>query len=230
MKVNKLVSATIVSFGILTSVQAGEYTGMEDEKPKKVETSQNEEARAGLEIRGNFGGAGGTMDTHVTVTDPYGSIVHTESASSDISSKGYSFLIGYGTEVPIDGKSGFIYVGIEDQTWTGDSGNSNDYNAFLFGAEGGIGNKNVKFVYGGEFGIGSIDTGTTEVGSLSTFTAEPFIGLRITPVDRVSINLRVGVRGYFIEDTVYSYNGYTGTGENHLLTTNAQIGVGYSFY
>ena len=227
MKKIILIAASVLSIGFFTAVQAEEYMGMDsaDSTTESVKTDSS-----GVELRVNFLGTSGSLRQDITVTDSSGNVVYAESFESDFTTTGFSALVGYGKESSDNSKSLFYYLGLGKETMTFDDDSTSDYTAFLFGAEGGIGNKTVKFIYGGEFGIGSIDTKVAELGSLTTFSAEPFIGLRVSPVDRLNINFRVGIRSILIEESTYSELGLTGTGENSAFTTNAQIGVGYSFY
>ena len=231
MKKQNTLKVCLLSVGLLSSLNASEYEGADEYDSKyRYNKSEKLEERGGLELRANYGIASGSQKTNFEVTNSHGSLIHSETITSDLSSAGYSFLVGYGLESPENGRSGFLYLGFEKQKWTNENDSTNDYTSFLLGAESGVGTKHLKFVYGGEFGIGTIDTDSSTVNSLSTYTAEPFIGLRMTFVDSLSINLRVGAKAYFIDDTVYTDSGYTGTGENHLITGNAQVGIGYSFY
>ncbi len=217
----QVILLSITSLCLFTVLQAEEYSATFVKPSLKKSAS-------GVEIRANLLYASGRFTQNFTETDPSGNVVHTSRDSDDLTAKGFSFLIGYGQNYKHKNQSSFVYIGYENQKWN-DKYDS-FYHAAIIGAEGAVGSRTFKLFYGGEFSSGALETGEDGLGYLYTFSAEPFIGLRVIPAAGVSINFRVGVRGTYIED-VESLNGVnTLTSSNSAYTANALIGLGYSFY
>lgn len=200
---------SIVSAGLLTTLPVQVYA-------------------SGLEVRANVLASSGRYVQDIVVSDASGNTLQTDRETSDLTSKGFSLLVGYGREYVRRDHSSFIYVGLESQKWSDEY--ESDLRTFLLGAEGGIGNRSVKLIYGSEFGFGSLKTGSTQTGNLFAFSFEPFIGLRLLSANGLSLNFRVGARAFSIEETTSSDAGNVITNENSAFSANAQIGVGYSFY
>ena len=215
------VLLSIISLGLFSLLQAKEYTSSYEKPALKKSAS-------GVEVRANFLASSGRFVQNFTETDPSGHVVQTYSDTSDLTTKGFSLLIGYGQDYKYRNQSSFLYIGYENQDWSDEF--DSFYHGAIIGAEGAIGSRTLKLFYGGEFASGALDTGKEGLGYLYTFSAEPFIGLRVIPAEGISINFRVGVRGVYIED-VESLNGVnTLTSSNSAYTANALIGLGYSFY
>ena len=181
--------------------------------------------KAGLEIRANAVGGSGRFMQSIHTLDGENNTGNRQNVTSDLTNKGYSLLVGYGRNYYHRGQSSLLYIGYENQKWN-DKYDS-IYHAFLMGIEGALGTPTVKFVYGGEFAFGALDTGIDGLGYLSTFSAEPYIGLRLLTQNAFSLNLRLGARWYAIEDVVTPN---VMRSENSAFIANAQVGVGYSFY
>ena len=179
---------------------------------------------SGLEVRANVLGSSGRFVQDFIETDANGNSKREYSDTSDLTTKGYSLIVGYARDYVRRDQYSFFYIGYENQKWN--DAYDSVYHAGLIGVEGGIGGRTVKLIYGGEFAFGTLDTGIDGLGYLYTFTAEPFIGFRVLPAKGLSINFRVGARGYFIEEVTLE----NVTSENAAFTANAQIGIGYSFY
>ncbi len=218
---NSVMLISVLSLGIFTSLPAEEYVS-------DYTTPSTKRSGSGLELRANFLASSGRFVQEFTESDPSGHTVSTDSDTSDLTSRGLSLLVGYGRDYIHRDQSSFLYIGYENQKWSDDF--ESVYHAFLMGAEGGIGSRLVKFIYGGEFAFGSLDTGVDGMGYLYTFSAEPFVGLRLLSSSGLSLNFRFGVRGMFIEDVITQNAGNSMTSENSAFTANAGIGVGYSFY
>ena len=211
---------SITSLGLFSLLQA-------EESSSSYEKPSLKKSASGVEIRANFLASSGRFVQNFTETDPSGHEIQ-YSDTSDLTTKGFSLLIGYGQDYKYRNQSSFLYIGYENQNW------SDEYDSFyhgaIIGAEGAIGSRTLKLFYGGEFASGALDTGEEGLGYLYTFSAEPFIGLRVLPADGISINFRVGVRGVYIEDVESMKDGNTLTSGNSAYTANALIGLGYSFY
>ena len=222
-----VVLLSLFSFALLSTLQAEESDGMYEHDHK----SSLKRSKSGLELRANLVASSGRFIQDFTETDPSGNTVQTDSSTSDLTSKGFSLIAGYGRDYGRRDQSSFFYIGYEHQKWNDEY--DSVYHAFLFGAEGGLGSRSVKFIYGGEFSFGSLDTGIAGIdglGYLYTFSAEPYIGLRLLATNGLSFNFRVGARGVFIEEVITPNDVNTVTTENGAFTANAQVGIGYSFY
>lgn len=223
MKNDKKIAilSLILGLGLFSTLQAEEYV------PEYEKTSLKRSG-SGLELRVNLLASSGRFIQDFTETDPSGNTVRTYSDTSDLTSRGFSLIVGYGRDYIRRDQSSFLYIGYENQKWSDEYDST--YHAFLLGAEGGLGSRSLKFIYGGEFAFGSLDTGVDGLGYLYTFSAEPYVGLRLLSDGGLSLNFRVGARGYFIEEVISANAGNVVTSENAAFTANAQIGVGYSFY
>ena len=195
-----------------TLVQAEEY----QLTPMKQSTS-------GVELRLNGLYSSGRFVQNITKDDS-----STIEKTSDLTTKGFSVLVGYAREYRKRDQSSFFYVGYESQKWN-DAYDSR-YHAFIAGVEGGVGNAMVKFIYGGEFAFGALDTGKDGLGYLSTFTAEPYIGLRLLSSSGFSLNFRGGVRAYAIEGAKWEITGGSVSSSNSAYSGNIQVGLGYQFH
>ena len=211
----------ILYLGLFSTIQA-------DESVPEYEKSSLKRSGSGLEIRANLLGSSGRFVQDFTETDPSGNTVKSYSDTSDLTSKGFSLLVGYGQDYQHRNQSSFLYVGYENQKWSDEYDSL--YHAAILGAEGAIGSRSLKLFYGGEFAFGSLDTGVDGLGYLYTFSAEPFIGLRLLQAEGLSINFRIGARGVFVEEVISANGVNTVTSENSAFTANAQVGLGYSFY
>lgn len=183
---------------------------------------------SGVEVRANLVGSSGRFVQNFTVTEPDGNVLQTYTDRSDLTSKGGSLQIGYARDYVRRDQYSFIYIGYESQKWNDDY--DSIFHAFLVGVEGGVGSQTFKFIYGGEFGFGALDTGSDGVGYLNTFSAEPYIGLKLLLSEDFSLNLRIGVRSSYIEEVVDESGLNTYTSQNSAYTANGQIGLGYHFY
>lgn len=223
MKVNKdpAMFLSILSVGFITTPWAEVYAS-------EYELTSAQRSGSGLEVRANVMASSGRYVQDIVVSDAGGNTLQTDRETSDLTSNGFSLLVGYGREYVRRDKSSFMYIGFDSQKWSDEYDST--LRALLVGAEGGIGSRSVKFIYGSEFGFGSLKTGATETGDLFAFSFEPFIGFRMLFLDGLSVNLRVGARAFSIEETTDSNAGNVVTNENSAFTANAQIGVGYSFY
>jgi len=180
---------------------------------------------SGVELRVNAVGGSGRFMQSIHMLDTEGNTLSTHNVTSDLTNKGYSLLVGYGRNYRHRGQSSLLYIGYENQKWNDDY--DSVYHAFIVGMEGALGAPSVKFVYGGEFAFGALDTGIDGLGYLSTFSLEPYVGLRLLTHHAFSLNLRLGARWYAIEDAVTSN---LMRSENSAFIANAQVGIGYSFY
>ena len=219
-----VILLSLLSFAFFSTQLAAESDGAYEYDHKSTLKS----SRSGLELRANVRASSGRFIQDFIETDPSGNIVQTDSATSDLTSKGFSFVAGYGRDDGRRGQSSFYYIGYEHEHWSDEY--DSVYHAFLLGAEGGIGSRSVKLIYGGEFTFGSLDTGIDGMGYLYTFSAEPYIGIRLLATEGLSLNFRVGARGTFIEEVITPNGVNTVTTENGAFTANAQIGLGYRFY
>lgn len=215
-----VILLSLFSFALLSTLQAEESDGIYAHDHK----SSLKRNTSGLEVRANVLASSGRFVQDFFETDSGGNTVQVDSSTSDLTTKGYSLIVGYGRDYVRRDQYSFFYIGYENQKWSDEF--DSVYHAGLIGVEGGIGGRTVKLIYGGEFAFGTLETGIDGLGYLYTFTAEPFIGLRVLATEGLSINFRVGVRGYFIEEVTLE----NVTSENAAFTANAQIGVGYSFY
>jgi len=216
-----IIYTSLITFSLLLPAQA--------EETKFVAHSRKlTNIESGLEIRANLLGSSGRFRQDLTLYDPYGYELSKCHDMSDLTTKGGSILIGYAREYRRRQQSSYLYMGLESQKWN-DTYDS-IYQAFIVGAEGGIGSQNIKFIYGGEFAVGALDTGVDGLGYLATFTAEPYVGMRFLLVHNFSVNIRVGARFYSIESVEKVEGVNTLLSANSAYTTNAQIGLGYSFY
>ena len=207
----------ILSSGFFSISQAEEY-----------EITSPSRNGSGLEVRANLLASSGRFVQDLTESDPGGNTIRTYSDTSDLTSRGYALLIGYGRDYVRRGQSSFLYIGFESQKWSDEY--DSKFQAFLIGAEGAIGSRSLKFIYGGEIAYGALDTEVDGVGKLSVLSGEPFIGLQWLPTEGLSVNFRVGLRGFNIEQVISASAGNIVTSKNSAYTANAQIGVGYSFY
>ena len=199
--------------------------------PAQAESSKptlSKNSVSGLEIRVNALYSSGRFEQEITKYNPTQHVIHTDEKSSDLTTKGFSLLLGYAKEYRKQEQSSFFYMGYEGQQWN-DAFDS-QYHAFIVGAEGGLGNATIKLIYGGEFAFGALDTKADALGYLSTFTAEPFVGFRVLSTTGLSFNFRVGARGYFIESVEETVLGGSTLSENGAYTANVQLGLGYRFY
>ena len=212
---------SVLSLGLFAALPAEVFA-------TEYKLTSAERSGSGLEVRANVLASSGRFVQDIVVTDASGNVLRTDRETSDLTSKGFSLLVGYGREYVRRDQSSFLYVGFESQKWSDEY--ESDLRAFLLGAEGGIGSRSAKFIYGSEFGFGSLKTGRTETGDLFTFSLEPYIGFRMLFVDGLSVNFRVGARAFSIEETTGSAAGNIVINENSAFTANAQVGVGYSFY
>ncbi len=208
VKVTILVCSMFVS-----SLQADVYTA-----PLSKHT------KSGMEVRLNALYSSGRFVQNITETDPLTNREHEYERTSDLTTKGFSVLLGYAREYRKQDQSSFLYIGYENQRWN-DAYDSR-YHAFIVGLEGGVGSAAVKFIYGGEFAFGALDTGEGGLGYLKTFTAEPYLGLRFFSQHGVTLNLRAGVRAYTIEG-VREGNVKS---SNSAYSGNVQLGLGYQFF
>ena len=214
MKHNKL----LILFGLGISIlsHADGY--------KKLSNS----SASGLEFRVNLLGSSGRFQQDFVIRDVNANDLESYQYTSDLTTKGTSLLVGYAREYRRQKQSSYLYLGYESQKWN--DGYESVYHAAILGLEGGVGGPNIKFIYGGEFAVGTLDTGLDDLGYLATFTAEPFVGMRVLLIEHLNLNLRVGARFYSIE-SVESLEGVnTLLSQNSAYTANAQIGFGYSFY
>jgi len=216
-----VILVSVISLGLFSTLQAEEYLSAH-------EHSSTKRSGSGVEVRANFLASSGRFVQNFTETDPSGHEIQTYSDTADLTSKGFSLLIGYGQDYKYRNQSSFLYVGYENQNWN-DAFDS-FYHGAIIGVEGAIGSRTLKLFYGGEFSSGALETGEDSLGYLYTFSAEPFIGLRVIPAEGVSINFRVGVRGVYIEDVESMDDANTLASSNSAYTANALIGLGYSFY
>lgn len=204
-------------FLLSITVQAQEY------KPPLSKGSAS-----GIEVRLNGLYSSGRFVQDITSYDASDTVVQTDKKSSDLTTKGFSLLLGFAREYRKREQSSFLYMGYERQKWN--DAYDSDYHAFVVGVEGGVGSRKVKFIYGGEFAFGALDTGKDGLGYLSTFTGEPYIGLRLLSSTGLSLNFRVGARGYYIEGVEESITNGSVSSENSAYTANVQLGIGYRFY
>lgn len=213
--VAKILIITTIIFS-LSTLEAGEY------KP-----SLSKGSTSGIEVRINGLYSSGRFVQDLT---PEGtSTEQTSQDTSDLTTKGFSVLLGYGREYRRQTQSSFLYIGYENQKWN--DAYDSQYHAFIIGAEGGLGSRSVKFIYGGEFAFGALATGVDGLGYLSTFTAEPYVGFRLLSTMGLSLNFRVGARFYAIEHAdLFSSSGSNVLSENSAYSGNVQIGLGYRFY
>ena len=194
----------------------------------EYKTSYAKKNESGIEVRANVRASSGRFIQYFTETDPSGNTVRTDSSTSDLTSKGFSLIVGYGRDYVHRDQYSYFYLGYENQAWSDEY--DSFYHAALVGIEGGIGSRSLKFIYGGEFALGALDTGVEGMGYLTAFSAEPFIGLRLISENGLSLNFRVGVRGSYIGE-VESQSGVNSLlTENSAYTANAQVGLGYRFY
>jgi len=214
--VPKILITTTIIFS-LSTLEAGEY------KPSLSKGSES-----GIEVRLNGLYSSGRFVQELTEHDATGVLLQTDTKSSDLTTKGFSVLLGYGREYRKREQSSFIYMGYEGQKWN--DAYDSQYHAFIVGVEGGIGNAMLKFIYGGEFAFGVLDTGAESLGYLSTFTAEPYVGLRLLSPMGLSLNFRIGARGYYVEEVERMELGNSVLSENSAYTANVQFGLGYQFY
>ena len=167
-------------------------------------------------------------ETEVRVGTTFGS------GTLSLSADGYSIgsvsgdfsglKIQFGTVIKENDSETFAYLGYESAIYTTEGSNYKDFSrSFLFGAEGTVGNK-IKFVYGGEFGLGSYDVDGTSV-SFSTFSAEPFIGLRYDFKNSFSVNSRLGYKVVRLLEEDYQGIMIDGTIRGTAMT----VSVNYSF-
>ncbi len=183
---------------------------------------------SGIEVRVNFVGSSGRFVQDFKEREASGNVVDIYSKTSDLTSKGLSLQVGYARDYVRRDQYSFLYIGYEAQKWN--DAYESDFHAFMVGAEGGIGSQSLKFVYGGEFGFGALDTGSDGLGYLGTFSAEPYVGLKVLLGEAFSLNFRMGVRGFYIEEVVHANGVNEVTSENGAYTANGQIGLGYRFY
>jgi len=182
---------------------------------------------SGVEVRLNGLYSSGRFVQDFTLQSP--SAEETSQDTSDLTTKGFSVLLGYGREYRRRAQSSFLYIGYENQKWN--DAYDSQYHAFIIGAEGGVGSRSVKFIYGGEFAFGALDTGVDGLGYLSTFTAEPYVGFRVLSSMGLTLNFRVGARFYAIERAdLFASSGSHVISENSAYSGNVQIGLGYRFY
>ena len=217
-----LTYSFLMTVGVLSSTCAQEYT------PSPHYQAPSKKIASGLEVRVNLLGSSGRFSQDLTLSDPNGHELKSSGRVSDLTTKGGSLLLGYAREYRRGYQSSFLYVGFESQKWN--DAYDSIYQAFMIGAEGGVGGSDIKFIYGGEFAAGVLDTGSDSLGYLATFTAEPYGGMRFLLTHNISINMRVGARFYSV-GAVESMEGVnTLLSQNSAYTVNAQIGLGYSFY
>jgi len=183
---------------------------------------------SGVEVRANFVGSSGRFVQDFTERDSSGNVVDTYSKTADLTSKGLSLQVGYARDYVRRDQYSFLYIGYEAQKWN--DAYESDFHAFIIGAEGGIGSRTLKFIYGGEFGFGALDTGSDGLGYLGTFSAEPYVGLKVLLGEAFSLNFRMGARGFYIEEVVHANGANEVTSQNGAYTANGQIGLGYRFY
>ena len=183
---------------------------------------------SGVEVRANLVGSSGRFVQDFTEREPSGNVVQTYSKTEDLTSKGLSLQVGYARDYVRRDQYSFLYIGYEAQKWN--DAYESDFHAFMVGAEGGIGSQSLKFIYGGEFGFGALDTGSDGLGYLGTFSAEPYVGLKVLLGEAFSLNFRMGVRGFYIEEVVHNNGANEVTSQNGAYTANGQIGLGYRFY
>ena len=132
--------------------------------------------------------------------------------------------IQFGKVVTENDIKNYIYLGYEVAAFT-TAGNvyQDKSNAFLFGAEGAMGDK-LKFIYGGEFGLGKYDVDGTSI-SFSTFSAEPFIGLRYDFQNGFFTNARLGYKVIRLNDV--NFEGYILNGA--IKGSSIGISLGYKY-
>ena len=217
-----LTYSFIMSAVTLSTTYAQEYT------TTSYHQALSKKTRSGLEIRVNLLGSSGRFSQDLTLSDPNGYELRSSEKVLDLTTKGGSLLLGYAREYKRGYESSFLYFGFESQKWN-DTYDS-VYQAFMIGAEGGIGGPSVKFIYGGEFAAGVLDTSSDTLGYLATFTAEPYVGMRFLLTGNISVNMRAGARFYSVEAVESTEDTNTLLSQNSAYTVNAQIGLGYSFY
>jgi len=149
----------------------------------------------------------------------------TESDKANFTGNGISILTGSYQESSAAFRSGYVYLGLNMQKWIDEYDDKSNYVAGIVGFEFVSGNKTAKFVYGLEGGLGYIDSRSTNIESVFSYDAEPYIGLRLSPTDNLNINLRVGVRGFIIQQAEGTFGAADQNG-NEAYTVNAQIGTG----
>ena len=208
MKQQKICVAILLSIVFFTMLQA------ESDIDWQVPSQNTDLTLVGYEIRINYIDARG----RTTLT--------TESDKVDFTGNGISVLAGRYQESSAAFRSGYVYLGLNMQKWIDEYDHKSNYMAGIVGFEFVTGNKMAKFVYGLEGGLGYIDSRTTDIESVFSYDAEPYIGLRLSPTDSLNVNLRVGVRGFIIQHAEDTFGAADQNG-NEAYTINAQIGIGY---
>lgn len=161
-----------------------------------------------LELR--LGATSGSGDLTISV----------DGLSSGAVSGSYSgYKLQYGTLIEDGQDSSFIYFGFESIGLTSSGATAEDkMTSFVLGSEGITGEDKAKFVYGGEFGFGNYDVAGLDL-SFSTFSAEPYVGLRYDFNNNLAFNSRLGLKAIRLLET-----DYFGSKVSGVIT-----GIGYIF-